>query len=295
MKDKEHGSLVKRAIDYIENNIKQKVGLQDIAKHVIISKFHFHRMFSVAVGTSIADYIRKRRLTRAALELVQTNKRILDIAIDYHFQSQEAFTRAFKKMFHLTPGQYRDYSKLTKMGGNQMQSKSVPYGWTITGDSPNEYETAVDNQEVHQGRASGYLGSKGEKGGGFATLMQMFDASAYRGQRLKLTAFVKSNQVEGWAGLWMRIDGNEGEMLKFDNMQNRAITGTNNWNQYFVVLDIPVKSHAIAFGVLLAGKGKVWVDNFRFEVVDDKVPTTDQQADEGLPAQPVNLNFEEKQ
>lgn len=61
------------------------------------------------------EYIRKRRLSCAAHDLLITSKRIIDIAVEYQFQSQESFTRAFKKMFGITPGKYRKSRNCVKL------------------------------------------------------------------------------------------------------------------------------------------------------------------------------------
>ncbi|MCB9027101.1 MAG: effector binding domain-containing protein [Bdellovibrionaceae bacterium] len=106
---------VQKAVDFIEDNLRNPLDLLDVAKEAAFSPYHFHRIFSLTVGETIKDYIRKRRLTEAALELRDTERRILDIAIDYQFESQESFGRAFKKMFEETPGKYRSLQNHPKM------------------------------------------------------------------------------------------------------------------------------------------------------------------------------------
>ena len=95
------------AIDFMEAKLKEDIRLNDVAFEVGFSSFHFHRIFLANVGETVTEYMRKRRLSEAARELMETNRRILDIAVDYQFESQEAFTRAFKKMFFMSPGQCR--------------------------------------------------------------------------------------------------------------------------------------------------------------------------------------------
>ncbi|WP_343272046.1 hypothetical protein [Lentibacillus songyuanensis] len=168
----------------------------------------------------------------------------------------------------------------------------APAGWLMTGETPSDYETGLDNTVVHSGNYAAYLRSKDEKARGFATLMQQIKSDRYRGERIQLSAFVKSMDVNGSAGLWMRIDHSSGEVLAFDNMMNRPIKGTNQWNHYSVVLDVPVKSDVISFGILLNGHGHIWMDELRFEMVDESVPVTQQDPAEGLSDEPVNLNFE---
>lgn len=100
-------SAIREAIDFIEGKLDSEVTLKEISDIAGFSPFHFHRLFQSLTGETIVEYIRKRRLTNAALELVGTDKRIIDIAFDYNFESQESFTRAFKRHFGKTPGQYR--------------------------------------------------------------------------------------------------------------------------------------------------------------------------------------------
>ena len=99
---------VQRAIDYIDNNLTEEISPEGVAQVAGFSLFHFHRIFLAVAGDSITEYIRKRRLTEAAQTLSDSDKRIIDIAFEYQYQSQEAFTRAFKKMFGTTPGRYRE-------------------------------------------------------------------------------------------------------------------------------------------------------------------------------------------
>ncbi|MGF7049955.1 hypothetical protein J2T13_004478 [Paenibacillus sp. DS2015] len=78
-------------------------------------------------------------------------------------------------------------------------------------------------------------------------------------------------------------------------LYRKASQGDCDWNQFAIVLDIPKESHAIAFGLLLGGEGRIWVDNFPFEEVNRKTPTTDNDSQDELPMLPLNLNFELQQ
>ncbi|TYP68099.1 helix-turn-helix domain-containing protein [Paenibacillus methanolicus] len=288
-----HRGTVNQTLSYIERHLTHMLRPDDLAREGRFSKRHFDRLFLAAIGRTAANYVRDRRLARAAAELAHTRKGILDIALEYHFQSQEAFTRAFKKAHGLTPGQYRAYAhSLVTKGTMGMNRNEVPHGWTVTGNRVDEYEVALDKREAHLGSASARIQSVKRGAEGFATLMQMFGADRYAGKRVRLTAFVKAEGIQGWAGLWMRVDRKNGDLLQFDNMQDRPIQGTLDWNQYAVVLDVSEASHAIAFGALLRGEGRLWVDNFRIDEVDERTPTTGQSAEEGVPAEPVNLDFE---
>ncbi|WCN37719.1 helix-turn-helix domain-containing protein [Aneurinibacillus uraniidurans] len=290
----EYVSRIKQGIAYIEDHLKEDISLDQVARQSAFSTYYFHRLFQSIVGINVADYVRKRRLTAAAYELISTERRILDIALDYRFLTQESFTRAFKKMFYMTPGRYRTYSLqvMDHSGGEvRMENTLLPEGWMISGSHPSEYETGIDYQNVHQGRASGYIKAGRKEADGFVTMMQMFRADKYKGKRLRLSGFIKTEST-AYAGLWMRIDGKYDDILAFDNMSNRPIKGTTNWNQYSVVLDVSQDSVAIAFGFLLSGTGIMWVDSLRFDVVDEKVPTTNIEDIDEMPDEPINLNFE---
>jgi len=174
------------------------------------------------------------------------------------------------------------------------QSSTAPRGWFLAGDHPQNYVTGVDKDVVYQGHPSAYLKPKPSATEGFGTLMQQFDAAQYVGKRVRLSAWVKSENVDDWAGLWMRVDAGA-KSVAFDNMQNRAIKGTTNWQNYAVVLDVPKDSTGIFFGILVSKSGSVWLNSVQFETVGTDVPVTDMEArsrSEHHPG-PTNLNFEE--
>ena len=78
-----------------------------LASKCALSKYHFHRIFKALVGEKPLKYVDKRRLARAGIELLKTDQRIVDIAFEFGFRSHEAFIRAFKKRYLLTPSQFR--------------------------------------------------------------------------------------------------------------------------------------------------------------------------------------------
>jgi len=173
-------------------------------------------------------------------------------------------------------------------------NNQIPNGWFPAGSNPSEYEMSVDNSIFQKGNSCAYIKSKSTKENEFGTLMQTISAENYLGKRLQLSGYVKSEIVNGWSGIWMRIDGENNQQLGFDNMQGRSIKGTTDWNNYEIVLDIPSNSKTINFGVLLGGEGKVWFDNFELKEVNKNVPLTNLMKENKLPVKPINLDFEEK-
>lgn len=97
-----------KSIDYIEKNMYEPIDIHDIAKASSYSTYHFCRVFRLLVGDSPKEYLRKRRLTIAAGRLAKGEASILDIAQDCQFESHASFTRSFKKLFKMTPEQYRE-------------------------------------------------------------------------------------------------------------------------------------------------------------------------------------------
>lgn len=291
-----YNAMIQKTIQYIENNLHEELSLEGIANFIGFSKYHYHRIFQKEVGVTLSEYIRYRRIAGAANILLHTDEKIIDIAVHYRFESQEAFTRAFKKYYSLPPGQYRkvigSLTYLKEESGLKAEEKLK--GWFLSGSHPFNYTIGLDRKTFHKGKASGYLKSVTvEADEEFATMMQQFKADKYLGKRIKLSGFLKSTGVSVFCGFWMRVDNSLGDIVQFDNMSNRPVTGDTEWNHYAIVLDVPENSASISFGVLLSGRGQVWVDELRFEEVDDSIPTTNFDYTQDLLDEPINLSFEE--
>lgn len=95
------------AIEFIEDNLDEEIAIEDVAQVACSSRFHFHRMFYSSFNVTPADYIRKRKLTKAAADLVSGKERVIDIAARYGYDSPNAFTRAFRNLHGLNPSQAR--------------------------------------------------------------------------------------------------------------------------------------------------------------------------------------------
>ena len=95
------------AISYIEGHLTEKLDLDTVANAVCYSKFHLHRMFTGTVGITPHGYIQRRQLTEAAKLLVFSQKPIIEIALAAGYESQQAFTSAFRSMYKQTPLEYR--------------------------------------------------------------------------------------------------------------------------------------------------------------------------------------------
>ncbi len=101
---KEH---IEKAINYIEDNLRGEVNISDLAKVSGYSVYHFLRVFKEITGLTPADYIRKRRISEIASELIAGNEYVSEVAFQYGFNSKENFLRAFKNEHHILPTEYK--------------------------------------------------------------------------------------------------------------------------------------------------------------------------------------------
>lgn len=262
-----YSEITRKTVSYIESNLTEDINLDSFTSVVGYLKYHLSRLFKKDSGKSIVEYIRLRRLALAATLLLETEESILTIGFLFRFQSQEAFSRAFKEVYSLPPGKYRQLMRAVRIikEENNLNNQEQINGWNLSGSYTELYELTVDDKVFHTGTKSG---------------------------RIKMSCFLKTEQVTK-CGAWLRIDNVSGDTLQFDNMDSRSIHGTTEWNHYSIVLDVPEESASIHFGVLLVGKGKVWADGFRFEEVNEKVDSTNMLSQSNLPKQPINLDFSE--
>lgn len=91
------------AIGFMERNLLEPISYQDVAEHLYMSSYHFHRTFTMLTGMTANDYLKKRRLSLAGHELVSTESRVLDIALKYGYESPEGFTKAFIRFHGVSP------------------------------------------------------------------------------------------------------------------------------------------------------------------------------------------------
>lgn len=98
---------VRRGIDHIERHLDGEIALADVGRAAGLSQWHFQRIFKALTNETLKTYIRSRRLAAALAALRDPQARIIEIALAAGFESQESFTRAFRKVYRMTPGQYR--------------------------------------------------------------------------------------------------------------------------------------------------------------------------------------------
>lgn len=111
-------TIIFNSLKYIEENINEPIMVKDIAKNAGYSLYYFSRMFKKQMGLSIMEYVKERRLIKASEEIAN-GKKIIDVALDYGYQSHSGFTKAFKNKFGFSPSLLRAFSfQINCLGGN---------------------------------------------------------------------------------------------------------------------------------------------------------------------------------
>jgi len=108
--------IIRDLLSWLETHLDTPLSIDNVSSRAGYSKWHLQRMFKEVTGQAIGAYIRGRRLSKAAVALRLTARPILDIALQYRFDSQQTFTRAFKKQFNLTPAYYRRSAEWSAFG-----------------------------------------------------------------------------------------------------------------------------------------------------------------------------------
>ncbi len=139
--------------------------------------------------------------------------------------------------------------------------------WYQWGDG---FKVKVDTTVSHEGLKS--MRIQKISSGQFGATSANFPINDAKGKHLRYTGYIKTKDItNGYAGLWWRVDGKiQGKILGFDNMAGRGATGTSDWKQYSIEMDIDTSAQNIVFGVIMPGNGTAWFDDLQLEL-DGKV------------------------
>lgn len=174
-----------------------------------------------------------------------------------------------------------------------MSNLTLPRGWFRAGSHPDQYEIGLDSELKWEEHNSSLIRARESTAEGFGCFMQTCSPDDFLGKRVRLSAMARTEAVEQWAGLWFRVDALDlKQSLQFDNMQNRPLKGSTEWQRYAVVLDVPQQAGRLAYGVLLSGAGSTWIADVRIEEVSDDIPSTNLDMNSN-PRSPTNLDFSE--
>ena len=158
---------IQRAIDYIESHLDEDLDYEEIARKSYSSSFHFQRVFSILCGYTLGTYIRNRRLTLAGEALANGKSKVIDIALQYGYESPDSFAKAFQKFHGITPSMAREDGaklrsftrlsiKITLEGGSTMNYRmEEKEAFTLIGHrllctgSPTNAENAHTQTQKH--------------------------------------------------------------------------------------------------------------------------------------------------
>ena len=116
--------IITESLVYIEKNLNRKISIKEIAEYVGYSKFYFSRMFKQEMNISVMEYVREQKVMCASESILQGNK-ILDVAIEYGWESHSGFIKAFKSYYGFSPSLlYAMNLEIIQLGGNAMSSYS---------------------------------------------------------------------------------------------------------------------------------------------------------------------------
>lgn len=163
---------------------------------------------------------------------------------------------------------------ITKLTAQELNSEKSALEWSFKQTEEGSYEMGSDKNPEFSNQNVFTIKSVKNKIKGFGNILKTITSDLYLDKTVKMTVYVKSTNVKSWAGLWMRVDYYNAKVLAFDNMQNRAIKGTTDWEKYEVVLFVPKEATSISYGVLLDGTGQIWFKDVTVVAVDDNIAET---------------------
>jgi hypothetical protein len=179
-----------------------------------------------------------------------------------------------------------------------------PAGWLLSGANAELYRMRVDRDVVYSGEASMRLEARGNRRNSeWAVTVQMIDATAFRGQRVRFSGYLRSDDL-GSGGLWMRVDGildGEAAQLAVDNAEDRRLSDETDWTRQEIVLDVPAESITILYGAMISGDGELWLDGLTLEAAPGAERTAEvtntvlggaYERPLGMLPTPTNLDFE---
>lgn len=121
------------ALDYIEDNLTENIDFEEVARRACCSSYNFQRMFSFITDISLAEYIRRRRMSAAALDLQKSDAKVIEVAMKYGYESPISFSRAFSKVHGITPKEAK------KSGAALKIYPKISFQISIKGEIPMNY------------------------------------------------------------------------------------------------------------------------------------------------------------
>ena len=156
----------------------------------------------------------------------------------------------------------------------------LPQDWGYNGQGPTlwagKYAVGTLVSGAHSGSAGMAIVGSDSLNASYTGFGQRVKADNYRGKRVRFVAWVRHGSLAGRdIGIWMRVDG-PGVTLAYDNFSTRSLRGTSDWHEIEIILDVADNAIGIAFGVIMQGRGELYIDDMRWEIIPASGATTDQ-------------------
>nr|WP_320024224.1 AraC family transcriptional regulator [uncultured Acetobacterium sp.] len=242
-----------KAINYIEENITEELNYDQVAAVACCSTYHFQRMFAYMADVPLSEYIRRRRMTLAAVDLQGSDDKIIDVALKYGYTSPTAFNRAFKSIHGIAPS-------LVKEGGVALRAYP-PISFKITIKGAEEMNYRIEQKAAFRIIGTGQpLHKEIEKN--FEIVPQMWQTAATDGTIPKLAAMM-DQQPMGLLGVSICNDTEEWKYLI-------AVSSTKDINSSLEEYTVPAATWAI-----FAGSGtNLSIQELERRIVTEWLPTS---------------------
>ncbi|HYW85676.1 MAG TPA: AraC family transcriptional regulator [Spirochaetia bacterium] len=179
-------------MDYLERGLEGEIEYRRAAAEANCSTFHFLRMFEVVTGVTVGEYVRRRRLSRAALELSEGEARVTDLALRFGYESPDAFAKAFKREFGITPSQ-------TRGGGVRLQIwPRMSFSVVLKGDVAMEFRIEKREEFAVTGVT---IRASTENGANLREIPGFWDKCTSEGQVKSLERAIPANARMGVMGI----------------------------------------------------------------------------------------------
>lgn len=176
------------AVDYMEEHMQDSLNAAVIARIAYSSVFHFQRMFHMLTGNTVAEYIRKRRLTLAAQELASSKAKVIDVAIKYGYSTPESFSKAFRRVHGIAP------SKARKQGAMLKAYPRISFQISLKGDKDMDYRIIEKEAFTVAGKGIQVTTKDGEN---FKRIPKFWEECCQNGFYEKLCGLTKDDNVLG--------------------------------------------------------------------------------------------------
>ncbi len=154
------------------------------------------------------------------------------------------------------------------LGQTQPAEHTIITGWTSVDAAG--YEAGIDRKVAHTGHASVFLKSVTPDASSGYAARQRIQADAYRGKRIRITGWLKTDRAKGGSAIWLRVDYANGDYVLDGMLELGPAPG---WRRSALIADVGADAIGISFGVRMKGQGEIWADDFAMETVAKTVRT----------------------